>query len=81
MSCADRQKAPRGMSESLALRLRSLWTCERGATAIEYGLIASIITITLIVAVAATGNSVLVLFNYVEDEVQAALSGAWRTGD
>lgn len=69
------------MSESLALRLRSLWSCERGATAIEYGLIASIITITLIVAVAATGDSVLLLFDYVGDEVQAALTGALETSD
>jgi pilus assembly protein Flp/PilA len=43
--------------------------CESGATAIEYGLIASLIAVAIIVAVSATGTAVSTTF----DSVSAAM--------
>jgi pilus assembly protein Flp/PilA len=45
---------------------------ESGVTAIEYGLIAALIAIAIIVAVTAVGNELVLVFNAVE----AGLAGA-----
>jgi pilus assembly protein Flp/PilA len=45
---------------------------EFGVTAIEYGLIAALIAIAIIVAVTAVGNELVLVFNAVE----AGLAGA-----
>jgi pilus assembly protein Flp/PilA len=44
------------------MRLRSLAADESGATAIEYGLIASLIAIAIIAGVSAVGTDVNALF-------------------
>ncbi|UTD25552.1 Flp family type IVb pilin [Bradyrhizobium sp. WD16] len=38
---------------------------ERGVTAIEYGLIASLIAVAIIVAVALVGTNLAAIFNYI----------------
>ncbi len=47
---------------------------ESGATAIEYGLIAALVSVAAIVALTAMGNALRTIFNVVKDElVDAAL--------
>lgn len=43
---------------------------EQGATAIEYGLIASLIAVVIIVAVAAVGNNLTSMFNNVSTHLK-----------
>ncbi|MEG1452400.1 Flp family type IVb pilin [Brevundimonas sp.] len=47
----------------------------RGATAIEYGLIASLIAMVILVALSATGDGVMAKWDLVMKRVSAALSG------
>jgi pilus assembly protein Flp/PilA len=42
---------------------------ERGVTAIEYGLIASLIAVVIIVAVALIGTNLTTLFNYIAGKI------------
>jgi len=44
---------------------------ERGVTAIEYGLIASLIALAIIVAVRLVGTNLAGLFNYIAGKVAA----------
>ena len=44
---------------------------ERGVTAIEYGLIASLIAVAIIVAVTLVGTNLSGLFNYIAGKVVA----------
>ena len=46
---------------------------EEGATAIEYGLIAGLVTVGIIMAMTALGGSVTSLFGYVLDRAVAEL--------
>jgi pilus assembly protein Flp/PilA len=46
---------------------------ESGATAIEYGLIAALISVTIIVAVTAVGTALNGIFNAVQVALNAAL--------
>lgn len=46
---------------------------ESGVTAIEYGLLAALISVTIIGAVSATGTSLEAVFKYWSDAVIAAL--------
>jgi len=46
---------------------------ETGVTAIEYGLLAALIAAAIIVAVSATGTSLVALYNYWSGAVSAAL--------
>ena len=48
---------------------------KRGATAIEYGLIAVLIVIGLIVAVTAVGNSSKAMYNDLDSQWDAAAGG------
>lgn len=48
---------------------------ERGATAIEYGLMAALISIAAITAMGALGNSLVNTFNFVSQQEQAAQAG------
>ncbi len=48
---------------------------EAGATAIEYGLMAALISVAAITAMGALGNSLANTFNYVENQEQAASTG------
>jgi len=52
------------------------WISDRSdVTAIEYGLLAALIAVTIIGAVGATGTSLLGLYNYWSAAVIAALQG------
>ena len=48
---------------------------ESGVTAIEYGLLAALIAVTIIGAVSATGTSLTAVCKYWSDAVIAALQG------
>lgn len=54
---------------------------EDGATAIEYGLIASLIALVLVVALSATGDGTMAKWQYVMERVSTALGGAAPDGD
>ncbi len=45
---------------------------ENGATAIEYGLIAALIAVVLILSLTLTGNALSNTFSNIADEVEAA---------
>lgn len=47
---------------------------QRGVTAVEYALLASLITIAAIGAFSASGDSVLALYEHVAEKVVAALT-------
>lgn len=48
---------------------------DRGATAIEYGLLAALIAVACIVAFQATGTSLLGLYEYWSGAISQALQG------
>ena len=52
-----------------------IWNDEAGATAIEYGLIAALVSIAAITAMGALGNSLSNTFNYVSGQMTNAQSG------
>ena len=49
--------------------LRKLFKSEKGATAIEYGLIAALIAVAAITAMGGLGNQLSTTFNTVTDEM------------
>jgi pilus assembly protein Flp/PilA len=49
--------------------VRSLFRDENGATAIEYGLIAALISVVIITAVTLTGTNLTAMFNTVGSQV------------
>ena len=55
--------------------IRSFITDESGATAIEYGLIAALISVAAIAAMKAMGGSLTSIFNKVEGELSGAAAG------
>ena len=55
-------------------RLARFCKCESGATAIEYGLIAVMISVAAIAAYGSSGNSIGANFNTVSDSVGKATS-------
>lgn len=48
---------------------RGFWKDEEGVTAIEYGLIAALIAVVIIVAVTAVGGNLGNIFNYIAGEL------------
>lgn len=56
--------------------IRKLRQDERGATAIEYGLIAALIAVAAIGAFGAVGNSLNVVFTDVSTQLSAGSSGS-----
>ncbi|PAX08506.1 Flp family type IVb pilin [Sphingomonas lenta] len=52
--------------------LRKLFRDEKGATAIEYGLIAALIAVAATVAMGALGNTLTNTFNKVEEKMRTA---------
>lgn len=52
--------------------LRRLWRDQRGATAIEYGLIVSLVVIAMIAALGNFANSTVGMWNNVADNVSAS---------
>ena len=53
---------------------------ESGATAIEYGLIAGLISVVIVGVLQATGGSLTAVFNNVNTALQAALGGGGGGG-
>jgi pilus assembly protein Flp/PilA len=60
----------------MGVLLRRFGRDERGATAIEYGLIAGMIAIGLIAAFSTFGGSLSALFHYVQDKSTNAMAAA-----
>ncbi|MGD1878548.1 MAG: Flp family type IVb pilin [Kiloniellaceae bacterium] len=59
--------------------IKSFLSDESGATAIEYGLIAALVSVAAIAALQAVGNSLEDIFGVVSDELQNAADGATTT--
>ncbi len=55
--------------------LRNVLRDEAGATAIEYGLIAALVSVAAIAALTATGDALDVMFTKVKDELLKAVNG------
>jgi pilus assembly protein Flp/PilA len=51
--------------------LQSLWKCQRGATAIEYGLILVLITVAVIGSISGVANKTINMWGNVSNEVKA----------
>lgn len=56
--------------------IKNIWNDESGATAIEYGLIAALISIVAISAMQLTGGSLTSAFTSVQEALDAAVSPA-----
>ena len=55
-------------------KLRKFFKSDLGATAIEYGLIAALISVVIIAALQLTGNSLKLVFNNVSSNLSTAAS-------
>ena len=53
----------------LILQIQRFWEDEEGVTAIEYGLIASLIAVVIITAVTLVGTNLTSVFNYVANHL------------
>ena len=51
--------------------LRSFFRDEHGATAIEYGLIAALISVSIIVVLAGMGDALVEIFTYIANTLNA----------
>ena len=58
---------------ALRLRLKAFWSDESGATAIEYGLIASLIFLVIVTSVTAFGNKTTQIMDAVSTAIDAAI--------
>ena len=56
--------------------IKSFLNDESGATAIEYGLIAALVSVAAIAALGSLGNSLGTMFNSVANELSGAVSNA-----
>lgn len=56
--------------------LRKFWTDETGATAIEYGLIAGLVSVAAILALTQMGASLQNIFGVVQTQLDSAASSA-----
>ena len=65
---------------SMVTRMKEFLTDEDGATAIEYGLIAALVSVAAIAALEAMGTSLTSIFGVVDTELQNAADTA-GTGD
>ena len=57
-------------------KLRKLLTNKSGATAIEYGLIAALVSVAAVVALQSLGSSLDAMFTTVSNELDTAVSAA-----
>ncbi|MGE5441853.1 MAG: Flp family type IVb pilin [Bacteroidota bacterium] len=55
--------------------LTGLWEDESGAAAIEYGVIAAVLSLVVVTAISATGNSLSSVIGKVITELDSALGG------
>lgn len=53
--------------------MQRFFQCQRGATAIEYGLIAGVIVIIMLVGLTLLGNKTGSHYNYVADQVTKSM--------
>ena len=60
--------------------LKHLLTDESGATAIEYGLIAALVSVAAIGALTAMGTSLETMFNTVSDKLNEAVTSSQDSG-
>ena len=60
-------------------RFREFWLDERGATAIEYGLIAGLVSVAAIAALSAMGGSLQTIFGVVKTQLDSAAASATGT--
>ena len=58
----------------LTTKIKGLWHEEDGVTAIEYGLIAALIAVVIIVSVTAVGDQLVLVFERIRDALIAALA-------
>lgn len=61
------------MSKKLALMARRFVREDEGVTAIEYGLIAALIAVTIIISVRAVGTDLVAVFTAVSAALAAAI--------
>jgi len=59
--------------KNLMNTMNSFMKNEEGVTAIEYGLIAALIAVTIIIAVTAVGDNLVGVFQAIADNLSAAL--------
>lgn len=59
--------------KTLMTAVKAFWADEEGATAIEYGLLAALIAVVIIVAVTAVGNDLKAIFQYISGELKKPL--------
>ena len=62
-------------------KFQELLSDESGATAIEYGLIAALVSDAAIAALGEMGGSLIDIFTKVKDELGTAVSGAGEGGE
>ncbi|MBI5938881.1 MAG: Flp family type IVb pilin [Caulobacterales bacterium] len=55
-------------------RLKRFWRDQSGATAIEYGLIASLVFLVIVASVTVFGNKTSAKMQYVSDAIAAAIN-------
>lgn len=60
--------------------IRNVWNDESGATAIEYGLIAALVSVAGIIALEGMGESLTDMFTAVETELDEATASAQGDG-
>lgn len=58
--------------KALTARMRRFFHEEDGVTAIEYGLIAALIAVVIIIAVTAVGDELVIIFNRIASALQGA---------
>jgi len=63
------------MITKLVAKYQAWKTCQKGATAIEYGLIAGGISLAIVAAVFAFGNSLSSLFGTIANKMDEAANG------
>ena len=49
--------------------IRIFWNCEAGATAVEYGLIAALMSVALIAGYGSVANSISKTFTYLAEQL------------
>lgn len=60
--------------------LGALWSDERGATAMEYGLIAGLVSVAAIFALTQMGGALTSIFNVVSSQLVSASAAAAASG-
>jgi pilus assembly protein Flp/PilA len=55
--------------------IRNIKRCEQGATAVEYGLIVSLVVVAIMVAIGNVGDATVGMWNYVSNEITTSTNG------